>query len=321
MIAGFFGIAGWKLGGWRLALLSVGFIVYSSFIGEPPLKAGSETRWDKTMVTLSAVLVSVPIAASIGGVLGVFAAKRRRVEEFLNPLLNLTQAMPHFTFMIPIGVFIGLSHKAGVIATIAYAMPPMARLTILGIQGISKEVVEAGTKVMIELLEEDILKSSREKDGLTKELTQEEETLREHEETQEQKEREVKDISKQVQELLETVSKLELKRSEISQAMRLIQVAAPGALTSREIRRLAPVVARKNIFRQAFPQNQTEKPLPGNVVSEADSAEVLYWVLVKGNDFGAFPGASIRFSSAELADTDGAPVATVLSTLAVREDA
>ena len=71
-------------------------------------------------------------------------------------------------------------------------------------------------KKEIQLLEEDILKSSREKDGLTKKLTQEEETLREHEETQEQKEREVKDISKQVQELLETVSKLELKRSEIN---------------------------------------------------------------------------------------------------------
>ena len=144
VIAGLFGLAGWKLGGWKLALLSVGFIVYSSFIGEPPLKEGSETRWDKTMISLSAVLVSVPIAAAIGSVLGVFAAKRRRVEQFLNPLLNLTQSMPHFTFMIPIAVFIGISHKAGVIATIAYAMPPMARLTILGIQGISKEVVEAG---------------------------------------------------------------------------------------------------------------------------------------------------------------------------------
>jgi len=144
VIAGLFGVAGWKLGGWRLALLSAGFIVYSSFIGEPPAKAGAETRWDKTMITLSAVLVSVPIAAAIGSVLGVFAAKRRRVEQILNPLMNLTQAMPHFTFMIPIGVFIGLSHKAGVIATIAYAVPPMARLTILGIQGISKEVVEAG---------------------------------------------------------------------------------------------------------------------------------------------------------------------------------
>ena len=144
VIAGLFGLAGWKLGGWKLALLSGGFIVYASFIGEPPLKEGSETRWDKTMITLSAVLVSVPIAAAIGSVLGVFAAKRRRVEQFLNPLLNLTQSMPHFTFMIPIAVFIGISHKAGVIATIAYAMPPMARLTILGIQGISKEVVEAG---------------------------------------------------------------------------------------------------------------------------------------------------------------------------------
>ncbi len=144
VIAGLFGVAGWKLGGWKLALLSVGFIVYASFIGEPPLKDGAETRWDKTMITLSAVLVSVPIAAGIGSVLGVFAAKRRRVEQFLTPLLNLTQAMPHFTFMIPIAVFVGVSHKAGVIATIAYAMPPMARLTILGIQGISKEVIEAG---------------------------------------------------------------------------------------------------------------------------------------------------------------------------------
>ena len=144
VIAGLFGVAGWKLGGWKLALLSVGFIVYASFIGEPPLKDGAETRWDKTMITLSAVLVSVPIAAGIGSVLGVFAAKRRRVEQFLNPLLNLTQAMPHFTFMIPIAVFVGVSHKAGVIATIAYAMPPMARLTVLGIQGISKEVIEAG---------------------------------------------------------------------------------------------------------------------------------------------------------------------------------
>ncbi len=96
----------------------------------------------------------------------------------------------------------------------------------------------------------------------------------------------------------------QLKQSEISQAMRLIQVAAPGGFTSREIRRLAPVVARKNIFRQAFPQNQTEKPLPGNVVSEADSAEVLYWVLTSGNDLGAFTASEIRFSSSELADQD-----------------
>ena len=144
VIAGLFGVVGWKLGGWRLALLSVGFILYAAFVGEPAEQAGAETRWDKTMITLSAVLVAVPIAAMLGGVIGLVAAKRRRVEQFLIPIMNLTQAFPHFTFLIPIGVFIGLSHKAGVIATIAYAIPPMARVTILGIQGISSEIIEAG---------------------------------------------------------------------------------------------------------------------------------------------------------------------------------
>ena len=144
VIAGLFGVVGWKLGGWRLTLLSVGFILYAAFVGEPAEQAGAETRWDKTMITLSAVLVAVPIAALLGGLIGLVAAKRRRVEQFLIPIMNLTQAFPHFTFLIPIGVFIGLSHKAGVIATIAYAIPPMARVTILGIQGISSEVIEAG---------------------------------------------------------------------------------------------------------------------------------------------------------------------------------
>jgi len=144
VIAGLFGVAGWRLGGWQLALLSVSFILYASFIGEPAAKLGAETRWDKTMITLSAVLVAVPIAAFIGAALGLVAAKRRRVEQVLIPVMNLTQAFPHFTFLIPIAVFIGLSHKAGVIATIAYAVPPMARLTILGIQGISGEILDAG---------------------------------------------------------------------------------------------------------------------------------------------------------------------------------
>ena len=80
----------------------------------------------------------------LGGVIGLVAAKRRRVEQFLIPIMNLTQAFPHFTFLIPIGVFIGLSHKAGVLATIAYATPPTARATILGVQGIPKEVIQAG---------------------------------------------------------------------------------------------------------------------------------------------------------------------------------
>ena len=112
-------------------------------------------------------------------------------------------------------------------------------------------------------------------------------------------------IHRVIQQRRDAFSTYQLKQSEIKQAMRLIQVLAPNAFTPREIRRLAPVVARKNVFRQAFPQNQTEKPLPGNRVSEADSAEVLYWVLTRGNDLGAFSASDIRFSNSEIADEDG----------------
>ena len=54
------------------------------------------------------------------------------------------QALPHFSYMIPVAIFIGIGHKAGTIATIIFAFPVMARLTILGLKGVSPEVREAG---------------------------------------------------------------------------------------------------------------------------------------------------------------------------------
>ena len=54
------------------------------------------------------------------------------------------QSLPHFSYLILVAIFVGVSHRAGAIATILFAMPPMARLTILGLRGISHEVVEAG---------------------------------------------------------------------------------------------------------------------------------------------------------------------------------
>ena len=70
--------------------------------------------------------------------------KWRGFERILWPLLNVMQSLPHFSYLIPVAVFIGVGHKAGTIATILFAMPPMARLTILGLRGVSPEIVEAG---------------------------------------------------------------------------------------------------------------------------------------------------------------------------------
>ena len=107
-------------------------------------------------------------------------------------------------------------------------------------------------------------------------------------------------IHRVIQSRRDTFSTYQLKQSEILQAMRLIQVNDPqGTFTPRQIRRLAPVVARKLAFRRAFPQNRFEKTLPGNIVSEYDNAELLYWILTTSED-----SSSVHFSSSELADND-----------------
>jgi glycine betaine/proline transport system permease protein len=80
----------------------------------------------------------------LGLVLGVWAYKNRKVEVTLNPLLNVAQTMPHFSYLVPVMVFFGVGDHAGAIATIIFATPPMVRLTLLGLKRVSPEVVDAG---------------------------------------------------------------------------------------------------------------------------------------------------------------------------------
>jgi len=134
MIAGLAAVFGWWLKGWRLALLAGGCIVYFALFG----------KWSLSMTTLSLVLVAAPIAGAVGVALGVLAAKWPPFERVLWPILNVMQSLPHFSYLIPVALFIGVSHRAGAIATILFAIPPMTRLTVLGIKGVAEEVREAG---------------------------------------------------------------------------------------------------------------------------------------------------------------------------------
>ena len=134
MIVGLAAVFGWWVKGWRYALLAGGCIFYIALIG----------KWKLSMITLSVVLVAAPIAGLIGLFLGIAAVKWRSFERVLMPFLNVMQSLPHFSYLVPVAVFIGVSHKAGAIATIIFAMAPMARLTILGLRGVPGEVIEAG---------------------------------------------------------------------------------------------------------------------------------------------------------------------------------
>lgn len=127
-------LLGYVLRGWRLALLCGGAVLYCAVSG----------LWKFTMQTLALLAAAVPISIFIGLNLGILAHKRKAVENFLLPLLSVAQTLPHFSYLIPVVVFFGIGHQTGVIATIIFAVPPMVRLTLLGLQKVSPQIVEAG---------------------------------------------------------------------------------------------------------------------------------------------------------------------------------
>ena len=134
VLVGLIAVLGAKLGGWRLALLGGGCSLYLAVFNV----------WDDSMITLSIVFVAAPVAALLGWAGGLAAAKAKWFEALLVPVLNVMQSMPHFSYLLPISVFIGIGDEAGAIATILFAVPPMARLTILGLRSVPAEVREAG---------------------------------------------------------------------------------------------------------------------------------------------------------------------------------
>lgn len=94
------------------------------------------------MQTLALVLSSTCLALIVGVPIGVWTANSNRAEKVIHPILDLMQTMPAFVYLIPAVLFSGWG-GAGVFATIIFAMPPVIRLTGLGIRQVPKNVVEA----------------------------------------------------------------------------------------------------------------------------------------------------------------------------------
>ena len=99
--------------------------------------------WEETMQTLALVLSSTIIALIMGLPLGIWSANSKRCDKILHPILDLMQTMPAFVYLIPAVLFFGLGTVPGAFATIIFAMPPVVRLTSLGISQVPKNVVEA----------------------------------------------------------------------------------------------------------------------------------------------------------------------------------
>ncbi len=99
--------------------------------------------WSSAVSTLSLVLVSSIIALMIGIPLGILAAKSDRIGSVIRPLLDFMQTMPAFVYLIPAIILFERGAVAGTIATVIFAMPPVVRLTNLGIRQVPTDVIEA----------------------------------------------------------------------------------------------------------------------------------------------------------------------------------
>jgi glycine betaine/proline transport system permease protein len=100
--------------------------------------------WPDAMQTLSIVVVTVPLVATIGLLLGVWATRNERVERVLNMTFDVLQATPHMAYLGPVVILFGFGQVPAMLATLGFAVPPMARLTILGIRNVPPDILESG---------------------------------------------------------------------------------------------------------------------------------------------------------------------------------
>jgi glycine betaine/proline transport system permease protein len=123
----------WRIG-WKFALFCLACCYVIDATG----------FWPQTMVTLALIIAATGISLVLGLPLGIWAARSDRVAAIVRPTLDFMQTMPAFVYLIPAAMLFGLGRVPGVLSTVIFAMPPVVRLTSLGIRQVNKEQVEAG---------------------------------------------------------------------------------------------------------------------------------------------------------------------------------
>ena len=99
--------------------------------------------WEESMITLSLVITAVLFSIVIGLPLGIWSARSDTVDKVMRPILDAMQTTPAFVYLIPIVMLFGIGNVPGVIVTIIFALPPLIRLTNLGIRQVPADLIEA----------------------------------------------------------------------------------------------------------------------------------------------------------------------------------
>ena len=122
-----------KVAGPRVAIFTAAALAYLGILG----------FWEKSMLTIALLGAASLICLIIGIPLGILCARKEKLRSMVWPVLDLMQTMPSFVYLIPVIAFFGIGKPPGIIATIVFGMPPVIRLTVLGLKGVPNSVREA----------------------------------------------------------------------------------------------------------------------------------------------------------------------------------
>ena len=126
-------VTAWRAAGPRVAIFTTASLAYLALLG----------YWSIAMETVALVGAAVLLCVVIGIPLGIWFGKSRRAYNFAEPILDLMQTLPAFVYLIPIIAFFGTGNPPGILATIIFGMPPVIRLTALGMRGVPESIKEA----------------------------------------------------------------------------------------------------------------------------------------------------------------------------------
>ena len=128
-----FAVIAWRFSGKKLAIFSLITMTLIGLLG----------MWSETMTTLAMVISSVFFCTIVGVPLGILSSQSERFQDGLRPMLDAMQTTPAFVYLVPVVMLFSIGTVAGVIATIIFSMPPIIRLTNLGIRQVPRELIEA----------------------------------------------------------------------------------------------------------------------------------------------------------------------------------
>ena len=126
-------VLAWRLAGPRVAVFTGAALAYLALFG----------LWETSMVTVALLGAAAFLCVLFGIPLGIWFGKNQRAYNAAQPVLDFMQTMPAFVYLIPIIAFFGTGKPPGVLATLVFGMPPVIRLTALGIRGVPENTKEA----------------------------------------------------------------------------------------------------------------------------------------------------------------------------------